>query len=110
MKPRARSASRLAVTAAIAGVALAGCGRLNRAATINQVTTTSGAAVATVLAHQLAAHHALTGAQVSCSKTVIVNVGVNALCHVSGAGHSKLVRFTFSSKSGRISATSVKTQ
>ncbi len=109
MMPPARRASRLVVTAAIAGLALAGCGRLNRSATINQVTTTSGAAVATALAHQLA-HQGLAGAHVSCTKAVIVNVGVNALCQVSGAGHSKLVEFSFSSAGGRISAASVKTQ
>jgi hypothetical protein len=109
MNPRTRRASRLAVTAAITGVALAGCGRLNRAATMNQVTTTHGAAVATVLAHQLA-HHGLSGVQVSCTKAMIVNVGVNALCQVSGAGHSKLVEFKFNSTSGHVSVTSVKTQ
>ena len=109
MKPPARRASRLAVTAAIAGLALAGCGRLNRSATINQVTTTSGAGVATVLAHQLL-HHGVAGVHVSCTKAVIVNVGVNALCHVSGAGQSKLVEFSFSSAGGRISAASVRTK
>lgn len=109
MKPRALRASRLVATAAMSVVALAGCGRLNRSATINQVTTTSGAAVATVLAHQLV-HHGVAGVHVSCTKAVIVNVGVNALCHVSGAGQSKLVEFSFSSAGGRISAASVRTQ
>ena len=109
MRPLARRASRLAITAAMAALALAGCGRLNRSATINQVTTTSGAAVATGLAHQLASH-GVANAHVSCARTLIVHVGVNTLCHVSGAGKSTLVEFSFSSAGGSISATSVRTQ
>jgi hypothetical protein len=109
MKPRVGRASRLAATAAIATLALAGCGRLNRSATINQVTTTSGAAVATALAHHLAAH-GVSAPHVTCTKTVIVNVGVNALCRLNGAGQNKLVEFSFSSTGGSISAASVKTR
>ena len=44
MSARTLTRCRLSVLAVIGVLALAGCGRLNRAATINQVKTTSGAA------------------------------------------------------------------
>ena len=98
---------RLVLGSLLAAVALAGCGRLNRAATINQVTTTSGAAAASALARQLASH-GLSGAHVSCVKTLIVNVGTENACTLTGAGKNGTVRFTFSSSHGAIDPGSVK--
>jgi Domain of unknown function (DUF4333) len=108
MKAPALTATRLCALAAIAMLAFTGCGRLNRAATINQVTTTSGAAAAAALEQQLASH-GLPGAHVTCSKTMIVNVGTTTSCNLTGAGKSATVRFTFSSKHGGIDSASVKT-
>jgi hypothetical protein len=99
---------RLFVLAAMGLLALAGCGRLNRAATINQVTTTSGAAAAATIEQQLASH-GVPGAHVVCAKTMIVNVGTTTSCNLTGAEKNKTVRFTFSSSHGRINAASVKT-
>jgi hypothetical protein len=99
---------RFAALAAVGALALAGCGRLNRAATINQVTTTPGAAAAAALAQELASH-GLSGTQVSCAKTMIVNVRTTNSCTVTGAGKKTTVRFTFSSSHGAIDPSSVKT-
>jgi amino acid transporter len=104
MRTRALAPAAVAVVA----LALAGCGRLNRAATINQVTTTPGAAAATALEQKLASQ-GLSGAQVTCAKAMIVNVGTSNSCTVTHAGKSKTVRFTFSSSDGAIASTSVKT-
>lgn len=98
--------SRLGVLAAVAMLALAGCGRLNRTATINQVKSTSGAAAATVLQQQLAAH-GLPGAHVTCAKKMIVHVGITTSCTLSGAGTKGTVRFKFSSSHGAIESGSV---
>ena len=87
-------------------LALAGCGRLNRAATINQVKTTSGAATAVALQQQLA-QHGLPGAHVICSKKMIVNVGTRTSCTLAGAGTKDIVRFTFTSSHGAIDPASV---
>jgi hypothetical protein len=86
---------------------LAGCGRLNRAATINQTTQTPGAAAATAVQRQLA-KQGVPNAQVTCAKTMIVNVGTRTSCNLSGAGTKSTVRFTFSSTDGAIDPASVK--
>jgi outer membrane murein-binding lipoprotein Lpp len=109
MKPLRLSSARLGVLAAIGVLALAGCGRLNRSATINQVTVTSGARTAAALQQQLAADHGLPGAHVTCAKRLIVNVGTTTSCELTGAGKYSKVRFTFSSSHGRIDTASVKT-
>jgi hypothetical protein len=88
-------------------LALAGCGRLNRTATINQVTRTPGAATAAALEQELASH-GMSGAHVTCARTMIVRVGVTNSCTVTGAGKSKTVRFTYSSKHGAIKSASVR--
>ena len=100
-------AGRLGALAVIGLVVLAGCGRLNRAATINQVTTTSGAAAAAALQQQLASR-GLPGARVTCAKSLIVNVGTTTSCSLAGAGGKRTVRFTFSSSNGAIDLASVK--
>jgi hypothetical protein len=105
---KARSLCRLGAVAAIGLLALAGCGRLNRAATINQVTTTPGATAAAALQQQLA-RHGLPGARVTCTKALIVNVGTTNSCSLTGAGKNGTVRFTFSSSHGGIDPASVKT-
>jgi hypothetical protein len=107
MKPRASTSARLGAVATIALIALVGCGRLNRAATINRVTTTSGAAVATALEQHLASH-GLAGAHVTCSQAMIVNVGTRTSCILTGAGKHGTVRFTFKTSHGEIDPASVK--
>jgi hypothetical protein len=92
---------------AILLLVLAGCGRLNRAATINQTTQTSGAATAIALQQQLATQ-GFPKAQVTCAKTLIVNVGTRTSCNLTGAGAKGTVRFTFSSSHGAIDPASVK--
>jgi hypothetical protein len=99
---------RLRAAALVIGLlALAGCGRLNRAATINQVTLTPGAPAATALQQQLA-QKGFPNARVSCAKSLIVNVGTRTACSLSGAGTNSTVRFTFSSSDGAIDLASVK--
>jgi hypothetical protein len=107
VKPLRLSLARLGAVAAIGLLALAGCGRLNRAATINQVTTTSGARAAAALQQQLA-NHGLSGARVTCAHRLIVNVGTTTSCVLTGAGNKSTVRFTFSSTNGVIDPASVK--
>jgi hypothetical protein len=91
----------------LAAAALAGCGRLNRTATLNQVHLTSGAATAIVLQQQLAklGHPSV---HVSCAKTMIVEVGTSTSCTVTGVGPKGIVRFTFSKPSGAVDPASVK--
>jgi hypothetical protein len=101
------STGRLGALAVIGLLVLAGCGRLNRAATINQVTTTSGAAAAAALEHQMASR-GLPGARVTCAKSLIVNVGTTTSCNLTGAGGKRTVRFTFSFSNGAIDPASVK--
>lgn len=108
MRPARLSSTRLGVLAAIGVLALAGCGRLNRSATINQVTVTSGATTAVALQQQLAANHGLPGAHVTCAKRMVVNVGTTTSCDLTGAGKYSVVRFTFSTSHGRIDTGSVK--
>jgi hypothetical protein len=99
--------ARLGAVTAVAVLALTGCGRLNRASTINQVTTTPGATAAAALEQQLGSH-GLSGTHVSCAKSMIVNVGTNNSCTVTGAGKNGTVRFTFRSAHGAIDPSSVK--
>jgi len=91
---------------ALAALTLAGCGRLTRAATINQVTQTPGAAAAVRVQEQLA-QHGYANARVTCAKTLIVNVGTDTTCGVAGAGSNTLVRFTFTHTNGDIDLSSV---
>jgi hypothetical protein len=88
-------------------LAFVACGRLNRAATINQVSETPGAAAATALQQQLA-KQGFPNARVSCAKTMIVNVGTRTSCNLTGAGSNGTVRFTFSGSDGAIDLASVK--
>jgi PBP1b-binding outer membrane lipoprotein LpoB len=91
---------------AIAALALAGCGRLNRTATLNEVTQTPGAAAAVTVQQQLATH-GYPNAKVTCAKTLIVNVGTTTTCSLTGAGTNKIVRFTLNHKNGEIKLSSV---
>jgi hypothetical protein len=97
----------IATAAALGAIlALAGCGRLNRVATINQVTTTPGAATAAGLQQQLASQ--FPNARVTCSHSMIVRVGTRTACNITGAGTNRTVRFTFSNTHGAIDPASVK--
>jgi hypothetical protein len=87
-------------------LALAGCGRLNRAATINQTTQTSGTKTAAALQQQLAQQ--FPNAHVSCANGMIVNVGTLTSCALTGAEGKSRVRFTFRNSSGEIAPASVK--
>ena len=98
--------SRLTATAAVAALALGACGRLNRVATINQVTTTSGSSVAAELDRQLA-QHGLSSAHATCTKAVVQQVDARNACTLTGAGKEKVVRFSFSSNDGHIQVASV---
>ena len=90
----------------VTALALAGCGRLNRTATLNQVTQTPGAAAAATVQRRLATH-GYPNANVSCADTLIVNVGTTTTCSLTGAGTHKLVRFTFTHKNGEVRLSSV---
>jgi len=90
---------------AIALLVLAGCGTVNRVATLNY--QTPGTTVATNLQKQLAAK-GFPSAKVSCAKTLVVNVGATAKCTVTGAGTSKTVKFSFTNPTGKIKVSSVK--
>jgi hypothetical protein len=92
---------------AVSVLALAGCGRLNRAATINQTTQTPGAMAQTTLEQQLA-KQGVSNPHVTCAKNLIVNVGTTTTCKLTGAGTRSLVSFTFSNSHGDIKLTSVK--
>jgi hypothetical protein len=92
---------------AVAALLLAGCGRLSRTATLNQATQTPGAAAAVTVQQQLATH-GYPRAKVTCSKTLIVNVGTTTTCSLTGAGSKKIVRFTFNHKNGTVKLSSVK--
>jgi hypothetical protein len=96
----------LTIVALAAIVTIAGCGRLNRAATINQVTTTPGAAIAATLQQHLADE--FPNARVTCAHSMIVRVGTRTACNVTEAGANRTVRFTFSTTHGAIDPASVK--
>jgi hypothetical protein len=90
----------------IALLALAGCGRLNRAATLNQTTQTSGVVAAATLQKQLI-KQGQPRARVTCAKTMIVNVGTRTSCLLTGVGANGAVRFTFLNSHGLIDPASV---
>jgi hypothetical protein len=98
-----RVATALGLAASV--LVVAGCGTLNRTATLNQ--NISGVAAALALKQQLA-RLGHPGAQVHCAKTLIANVGIARTCSVSGAGGASTVSFTFSSPRGTINLGSVK--
>jgi hypothetical protein len=85
---------------------VAGCGRLNRTATINQTTQAPGATTAAALQRQLA-KEGVPNARVSCAKSMIVNLGTRTSCRLAGARTKDIVRFTFSSSRGAIDPASV---
>jgi hypothetical protein len=110
----------------VVAAALAGCGGTDRVDTENNNTQVSGEAVATALQQQLA-KEGVSGAQVSCAKKIIVNVGPRVTCTLgsaaggtatsaassSGGGASstsanKTVTFTFKTLGGKIDLSSVK--
>lgn len=91
----------------VAVMAAAGCGRLTRTATINQVTLAPGAATAAALRQQLA-KQGVPDARVSCVKRMIVNVGTRTSCALAGAGAKDTVSFTFRSSDGAIAPSSVR--
>ena len=86
-------------------LALAGCGRLNRAATINQTTHTSGATTAVALQQQLSKQ--FPNAHVTCATRMIVNVGTRTGCALTGAEGKSTVRFIFRDSNGAIDPSSV---
>jgi hypothetical protein len=88
-----------------AALALAGCGRLTRAATITQPTQTPGAKAEAALEQRLASL-GVSNPRVSCTRHLIVNVGTTTTCTLAGTKH--LVRFTFSNSHGDIKLVSVK--
>jgi hypothetical protein len=110
----------------VVAAALAGCGGTDRVDTENNNTQVSGEAVATALQQQLA-KEGVSGAKVSCAKTIIVNVGPRVTCTLgtgaggtatsaassSGGGASSTsanepVTFTFKTLGGKIDLSSVK--
>jgi hypothetical protein len=93
---------------AAALVALAGCARPNRTATLNQVNQISGPAVATTL-EQTLAKQGLQNAKVSCAHTLLINVGMTTSCTFTNAGSNGRVTFTFNDSSGQIVLASVRT-
>jgi hypothetical protein len=92
---------------AVAILLVAGCGRLNRTATLNQTKQVAGVGVVTALKQALA-NRGFPNADVRCAKTMIVNVGTTNSCKVSGAGTKDLVTFTFRNSAGEINAGSVR--
>ena len=105
-------------------VALAGCAGSDRTATDNNSSQVSGQSVAAALQTQLA-KEGVSGAQVSCAKKIIVNVGPKVTCTLSSAGGgataaasgtagasspgaSKTVTFSFRTLDGKIDLSSVK--
>jgi hypothetical protein len=96
----------LASVLLVAALALAGCGRLNRTATINQVTLVPGPVTAAALQQQLA-KQSVPNARVTCAKNMIVNVGTRTACTLAGAGTKDIVTFTFTTKHGAIDPASV---
>ena len=91
-------------------VGVAGCGSLNRTATLGLTTKTIrvlGATTEMTLEEQLA-RKGFSAGKVSCAQTLIVHVGVMTTCHLSGAGNNHTVRFTFKNAGGEINSSSVK--
>jgi hypothetical protein len=104
---RPRSSLLAAILIAAGVLALAGCGRLTRVATINQTTQTPGAKVEAMLEQQLA-KQGISSPQVTCAKHLIINVGTTTTCALSGAEGKRLVAFTFSDKNGSVKLASVR--
>jgi hypothetical protein len=104
-----RSRSGLLATTVIAAavLALAGCGRLNRVATINQVTQSPGANAEATLQQQLA-KQGVSNPQVTCARNLIVNVGTTTTCKLTGVEGKRLVAFRFADKHGTVKLTSVR--
>ena len=94
----------------VVAVALAGCGGTDRVGTENDSAQVSGATVAAALQQQLA-KEGVSGAQVNCAKTIIVNVGPRVTCNLSGGGGgtSTAAAATASSSSGSSSTSAGKT-
>jgi hypothetical protein len=91
----------------VASIGLAACGEPTRVATLNQTTQIEGTQAATTLQQQLA-KQGHPNASVSCTKTIIVNVGPAVTCKLTGAGASGTVQFTFKTLGGQIDLASVK--
>jgi hypothetical protein len=92
---------------AVAVVAIEGCGTVNRADTLNQTATISGAAAELALKQELA-KKGFPAAAVTCAKAITIVVGVAQTCSVSGAGPHGTVKFTIGNVSGKIDPGSVK--
>lgn len=115
MRPRrehAGHASALPVMATLLVLAalLAGCGHVNRSATLGSYATNatvSGATVAAALEQHLAAE-GLPGAKVLCVRRVIIDVGATMGCALRGAGTRSMVVFRFRTASGAIDTGSIK--
>lgn len=109
-RERATHVSAPSLTAALLVLAVAGCGPLNRTATLGSYTThatASGVAVAAALEQHLAAQ-GLPGAKVACVHRVIIDVGATMRCALHGAGTRSTVVFRFRTASGTIEAGSIK--
>jgi hypothetical protein len=99
-----------AIWPSLLAVGVAGCGSLNRTATLGLTTKTirvPGATTEMTLEEQLA-RKGFPAAKVSCAQTIVVHVGVRTACHVGGAGDNRTVRFTFKNAGGEINPSSVK--
>jgi hypothetical protein len=107
---RLRGTPILAGVVAIGALSSAGCGDLNRSATLGLRPTSleaSGAAVAAALEQQLA-RQGFPAARVTCARTIIVKVGTYTSCELHGAGPNGTVHFHFKSSGREIEPGSVK--
>lgn len=89
---------------------VAGCGQLNRSATLGSYATNptvSGVTVAAELERQLAGR-GLHAARVICVHRLIVDVGATMACALRGAGTRHTVVFRFRTASGTIDPASIK--
>jgi hypothetical protein len=98
--------ARFALGATVA-LAAAGCGQLNHNAELNDGPQTSGTVTGTAL-EQLLTKQGLSGAHVSCAKTLIVDVGTTSSCTLTNAGPKTAVQFRFKDSSGTIDPSSVR--
>jgi hypothetical protein len=99
-----RSNPALFVALPLATLSVAGCGGLNRSATLGLTTKTirvSGSSAEVILQDQLAREGFAT-AKVTCARTIVVDVGVSLTCRLNGAGSSRTVRFAFKDTHGLI--------
>jgi hypothetical protein len=105
--PRARRRAGTALSLLLAGLAVAGCGELNRTVTLgNHETALQGAAVAAALRAHLAAQGS-PAVPVACTQKVAVHIGVSTTCRLLGPAHETVV-FKFRNAAGQIEAASVK--